>query len=385
PTLRIVALVATGTRGLIGATVGSAEDGDEVTFARGLLPHLTPGMLLLIDRAYDTNTFLREVSCTGARFIARAKNTRNPQVIAHLPDGSCLCRVGGLTVRVIDAELTVTGTDGTRVADRYRLITTLLDHRHDPAGALVRLYHERWEIETAFLALRHTLLGGRVLRSGDRPGLEQEVWALLLLHQLLRMAMVDAVESRPGTDPDRACFTTALETARDQLTLATHILPADGTDLLGAIGQAVLATLLPARRPRYSARKVKSPTSRYLNRGDGRPRKSTTIDTIAVTLRTPPPLTSPTRHQRRRAARPPARPRAPQPPTRRQRVIAIMNTNPHHAWDGRELAELLGLKPKNLLTQLSEWARLGFLHRTGTAAYSLTPPPATRSTTPNTA
>ncbi|MFB0633162.1 hypothetical protein, partial [Streptomyces sp. AB3(2024)] len=39
PTLRIVALVATGTRGLIGATVGSAEDGDEVTFARGLLPH----------------------------------------------------------------------------------------------------------------------------------------------------------------------------------------------------------------------------------------------------------------------------------------------------------------------------------------------------------
>ncbi|MFB0633559.1 transposase domain-containing protein, partial [Streptomyces sp. AB3(2024)] len=37
PTLRIVALVATGTRGLIGATVGSAEDGDEVTFARGLL------------------------------------------------------------------------------------------------------------------------------------------------------------------------------------------------------------------------------------------------------------------------------------------------------------------------------------------------------------
>jgi hypothetical protein len=24
---------------------------------------------------------------------------------------------------------------------------------------LIRLYHERWEIETAYLALRHTLLG----------------------------------------------------------------------------------------------------------------------------------------------------------------------------------------------------------------------------------
>jgi hypothetical protein len=68
------------------------------------------------------------------------------------------------------------------VHDRYRLITTLTDHRRYPATALIRLYHERWEIETAYLALRHTLLDGHVLRSGDRPGLEQEVWALLTLY-----------------------------------------------------------------------------------------------------------------------------------------------------------------------------------------------------------
>jgi hypothetical protein len=37
--------------------------------------------------------------------------------------------------------------------------------------------------------------------------------ALFTLYQLLRMAMVTAVESCPGTDPDRASFTTALETA----------------------------------------------------------------------------------------------------------------------------------------------------------------------------
>jgi hypothetical protein len=93
-------------------------------------------------------------------------------------------------VRIIDAELTVTGADGSRVRDRYRLITTLLDHDHHPAAELVRLYHERWEIEIAYLALRHTVLDGHVLRSGDRPGLEQEVWALLTVYQLLRMAML---------------------------------------------------------------------------------------------------------------------------------------------------------------------------------------------------
>jgi hypothetical protein len=93
-----------------------------------------------------------------------------------------------------------------------------------------------------------------VLRSGDRPGLEQEAWALLTLYQLLRMAMVTAVETRPGTDPDRASFTTAMEAAKDQLTAAQGVCPDGPADLPGVIGRAVLATLLPARRPRFSAR-----------------------------------------------------------------------------------------------------------------------------------
>ena len=37
-----------------------------------------------------------------------------------------------------------------------------------------------------------------------RRVLEQETRALLTLYQLLRMAMATAIETRPGTDPDRA-------------------------------------------------------------------------------------------------------------------------------------------------------------------------------------
>jgi len=44
----------------------------------------------------------------------------------------------------IDAAVVVTGSDGSRTGDRYRLITTLLDHRRFPAHRLARLYHERW-------------------------------------------------------------------------------------------------------------------------------------------------------------------------------------------------------------------------------------------------
>ncbi|MES4886386.1 transposase, partial [Streptomyces sp. NPDC000349] len=132
------------------------------------------------------------------------QNSGQLTVLAVLPDGSHLTRFRGLRVRIIEADITLTTSNGQRITGHYRLATTLLDHRHDPAEALIRLYHERWEIESAFYSLRHTLLTGRVLRSQDPRGLEQEVWALLTLYQVIRMAMVEAVESVPGADPDRA-------------------------------------------------------------------------------------------------------------------------------------------------------------------------------------
>jgi hypothetical protein len=210
-----------------------------------------------------------------------------------------------------------------------------------------------------------------------RPGLEQETWALLTLYQLLRMAMVTAVETRPGTDPDRASFTTALEAAREELTAARGICPDGPADLPGVIGRAVLATLLPARRPRYSARKVKCATSRYHYRDDGRPCTVTAITAIDIIVRIPPRLGA---GRRRRYT--PARPRPPQPPTRRELITAIITSQPPRAWSGHELALRLQVKPRNLLTQLGEWARLGFFTRTGFGTYALnTPPGPTSSTT----
>jgi hypothetical protein len=222
--------------------------------------------------------------------------------------------------------------------------------------------------------LRHTLLEGHVLRSGDRPGLEQETWALLTLYQLLRTAMVTAAETRPGTDPDRASFTTALQAAGEELTAARGICPDGPPDLTGAIGRAVLSTLLPARRRRYSARKVKCATSRYLNRDDGRPATPAAITATGITVHTPPLDLKPGRTHRDRST--PRQPRPPRPPTRRQRVTALMATKPHRDWPGRELAERLQITPRNLHTQLGEWAKLGFITRTGFATYALNTPPA---------
>jgi hypothetical protein len=368
-----MALAETGTRALLGAVTGCAADGDEPALARKLLHLLGPGMLVLMDRAFDTDAFLAAVAAAGAHFLARARATRSPLVLEVLPDGSWLAEVAGLRVRLIEAAVSVTGTDGTRWGNSYRLITTLLDHRRYPAPRLVKLYHERWEIESAYYALRHTLLQGRVLRSGDRPGLEQEIWALLALYQLLRMAMTDAAATRPGTDPDRASFTTALQTAIDTLATAPGITPAAPHP--GLIGAAVLATLLDERRPRCSARTLKTTAARYPARTSNDPPPQA-ITAIHITICPPAPGTRSRPATRKR--------RAPAPGTPRHHVTALMTTAPGRPWTATELAARLGLPPPRLRTRLCHWARTGLLTRTAPGTYTLptTPAPLTKPPDP---
>lgn len=359
PALQLMVLCETGTRALLGAVFGPTSSG-EVAYATRLLPLLSPSMLLLADRGFDSKDFLADVVDTGAEFLVRLRSQRCPAVLAVLPDGSYLTCLGGLKVRIIEADITVTTRDGQRVGDRYRLATTLLDHRSDPAEALVRLYSERWEIESAFYSLRHTLLTGRVLRSCDPFGLEQELWALLALYQILRRAMVEAVESVPGTDPDRASFTVALEAARDQVTTASGIRPSDsGTTGRGSIADAVISTLLPPRRPRVSARKVKSPMTRYPGVAtDPRPAASQDITHLAITVHqavmTPPP--------------------APRAPGRRALLLRLLRTDPHRTWQCREIAEGISCSNiRSLWTQLREWTKEGILHKVARNTYELAP------------
>jgi hypothetical protein len=217
--IQLMTLCETGTRALLGAAFGTTADG-EITWARRLLHLLDASMLVLMDRGFDGGRFLAEVAATKARFLVRLTAARRPPVLAHLPDGSVLSLIGGVKVRVITATVIVTCHDGTTYGDSYRLATTLLDHRAYPAGALISSYHERWQHEVAYLALRHTLLHGRVLRSGDPAGLQQEMRALLALYQALRIAITDAIETVPGTDPDRASYQVAVQTAQILVTNA---------------------------------------------------------------------------------------------------------------------------------------------------------------------
>jgi hypothetical protein len=111
---------------------------------------------------------------------------------------------------------------------------------------------------------------------------DQEVYALLVTYQALRTAIADAASTVPGTDPDRASFTIAVNAARDQVIHAAGVIAGTTTDLAGTIGRLVLARLMPSRRIRTSPRVVKRAISKYNARGTVD--RTTYKATIAVTI-----------------------------------------------------------------------------------------------------
>jgi hypothetical protein len=260
PQIRLVALVACGTRAVIDAVFGARTAG-ETTQAHRLLRSLHAGMIVLLDRGFDSNTFLAALAGTDAHFLVRLSGNRKPPVLRRYRDGSYSSLIAGVQVRIIECEITIATTAG-RHTGVYRLATTLLDYQRFPALEVVKLYHERWEIESAYLEIKSTLLGRRVLRSQHPSAIAQEIYALLAVYQIVRIAIADATDTSHA-DPDRASFTIAVQAARDLIVQAANVIADTTIDLVGSIGRQVLDNLMPARRLRISPRAVKRPLSRY--------------------------------------------------------------------------------------------------------------------------
>src|SRR3954468_88687 len=176
PLVRLAALVACGTRALLAATFGSTGI-DEREHAAGLLGALHPGMLVLADRNFGYRPTLTALAGTGADLLVRVKAGRRLPVCRRCGDGSWLSRIGPLEVRVLRAQITIATAAGAR-SELYQLVTTVTDP--GCAADLIRLYHQRWEIETAYAELKQSILTGRLLRARTPAGIEQEIYALLV-------------------------------------------------------------------------------------------------------------------------------------------------------------------------------------------------------------
>ena len=142
PLMRMVTLVACGTRTVIDAVFGSTSTG-ELDYTRRLRRSLRPGMIVLLDRNFDAAALIGQLAATEAHLLVRLKSNRRLPVLRRYPDGSYLSQIGATGVRVVECEIVIATSAG-RHTGTYRLATTLLDHHRYPASALVTLYHERW-------------------------------------------------------------------------------------------------------------------------------------------------------------------------------------------------------------------------------------------------
>ncbi len=222
PQARVAALVECGTHAVFAAEAGPLAV-HETELAQRLFSSLAPGILLLADRGFRGFDLWRAATATGADLLWRVKNDAVLPVRALLEDGSYLSeivaardknrRADPARVRVIEYTL---GRDGSDTV--YRLITTVLDPKAASASSLAALYAQRWEIESTLDEIKTHQGGPRlVLRSQHPRGVEQEIFAFLLVHHALRDLMHQAAR-QADHDPDRISFTRTLRIVRRHVT-----------------------------------------------------------------------------------------------------------------------------------------------------------------------
>ncbi|MFE3169957.1 IS4 family transposase [Streptomyces sp. NPDC059224] len=232
PQVRVVALAECGTHSITTAALGPFTT-SEPALARELFGHLGGDDLLLADRGFTGLELWRAAAAGGADLLWRIRAHQVLPVREELPDGSYLSEIVAAkdhrkradpeVVRVIEYTLDDPGRPEQDTP--YRLITTILAPEAAPATELAALYHQRWEFENTLDELKtHQRGPTQVLRSRSPEGVEQEVWAHLLVHHAIRTLMHDAAE-QAGLDPDRLSFTRSIRLARRQVTAQAAFSP----------------------------------------------------------------------------------------------------------------------------------------------------------------
>lgn len=205
PQLRLCALAECGTHVLIGAQC-APYGVSEQALAHQVLGYADGRMLIIADRGFmGYPLWLRAVQ-SQAKLLFRVRDDLLLPVAKTLADGSYLSQIKpdrkskaagqvAQPVRVIEYRL-----EGS--AERYRLITNLLDDTQHPAQALAALYHRRWKVETALFEIKKQLNDNLALRSKTPELVQQEFFALLIAHAAIRSLMTQAAAQSKQASQD---------------------------------------------------------------------------------------------------------------------------------------------------------------------------------------
>lgn len=270
PLARVVTLMALRSHLLVGARFGPYAS--ELGYARELWPLVPDESLTVVDRGFLDAKILVPLARDGANrhWLTRAKSTTAFTEVKALGTGDQLVELKVSShARAADATL---GATWVVRAIRYQrrgfqpqlLLTSLLDAKRFPAKEIVALYHERWEMELGYDEVKTDLLERQeAIRSKTPSGVAQELWAIALVYNLVRLEM-ERVAAEAGVAPTRISFVMALRLIRDEwMWLSATNSPGAIPGHLRRLREDIARFVLPARRARTFPRAVKIKMSNY--------------------------------------------------------------------------------------------------------------------------
>lgn len=270
PLTRIVTLMALRSHLLLGANFGPYDS--ESRYAKALWPLLPDDCLLMVDRGFFDAKVLIPIARGGRNrhWLTRARAKSAYTVVKRLGRGD----------QLVEFKVSSTAQKGdATLSDRWQmrrieyrrpgfrpqaLLTSMLDPKEYPSREVIELYHERWEAELGYDEVKTDMLDRQeAIRSKTPGGVAQELWAVALAYNLVRLEM-ERIAAEANVPPTRISFIMALRLIRDEWMWTS------GTNSPGAIPAHlrqlradVLRFVLPPRRHRTYPRAVKLKMSNY--------------------------------------------------------------------------------------------------------------------------
>jgi hypothetical protein len=278
PLLRVVVVFSLAVGTVLDAAVGrfQGKGHGEASLFRTLAGVLRRGDVLLGDRLYASYWEIARAQQCGADVVSRLSASREPPRFRgkHSVANRRLCWLkpqrpwwmakgdyralpGQLRLRAVRVDVRRRGFRTRRLV----VVTTLRDVHTYPREDLAELYRRRWAAELNLRSLKQTLRMD-VLRGQTPAVVRKEVWAHLLVYNLIRAVMAQAAAA-VGVRPEELSFAGALQALN---AFVPHLRAAEGEaavtrlwlTLLWALGQERVGQRPDRVEPRAVKRRPKN-------------------------------------------------------------------------------------------------------------------------------
>jgi hypothetical protein len=270
PLARLVVLMALRSHQLAAVSFGPSTK-SEAHYAEDVWPSIPDNSLTIMDRYYWSAKLLLSLNrdAKNRHWLLRAKSNLAGKHIAHLGPYDEL-REFKVSSQARAKDPSLPKTWRARVIhyqhEGFRpqmLITSLLDPEQYPAEELIKLYHERWEIELGYGEVKSKMMNNIPLRSKSVDRIRQEIWGMLIAYNLVRLEIERAADEA-GVPPMRISFIMVYRMICDEWLWSAIASPGAIPRHLRELRAQIQNFILPPRRSdRSYPRAVKVKMSNY--------------------------------------------------------------------------------------------------------------------------